>query len=119
MGAGNVWRMMGKENEKMENELTAHRIEKMAKDISEIIIEKGLSEGEMVLLLKIVKWKSAEMMGKNQLTAKTDDEDLDSVIEGTGMFTAALDLYEHIKNLDRSQAQGALEMTKILYGVYR
>ena len=73
----------------------------------------------MVLLLKIVKWKSAEMMGKNQLTVKTDDEDLDSVIEGTGMFTAALDLYEHIKNLDRSQAQGALEMTKILYGVYR
>ncbi len=36
----------------------------------------------MVLLLKIVKWKSAEMMGKNQLTVKTDDEDLDSVIEG-------------------------------------
>ncbi|MFR6316799.1 MAG: hypothetical protein ACLUOD_11840 [[Clostridium] innocuum] len=54
----------------MENELTAHRIEKMAKDISEIIIEKGLSEGEMVLLLKIVKWKSAEMMGKNQLRSK-------------------------------------------------
>ena len=43
---------MRKENEKMENELTAHRIEKMAKDISEIIIEKGLSEGEMVLLLR-------------------------------------------------------------------
>ena len=31
MGAGNVWRMMGKENEKMENELTAHRIEKNGK----------------------------------------------------------------------------------------
>ena len=31
MGARNVWRMMGKENEKMENELTAHRIEKNGK----------------------------------------------------------------------------------------
>ena len=44
--------MMRKENEKMENELTAHRIEKMAKDISEIIIEKAYQKEKWFYYLK-------------------------------------------------------------------